>query len=107
MGGYIDDGSTDRAGSFLEGAAQDGCICAVLYVLLGVVAPTVQATIEQYDSACRGATLLGSLTLFAGRRCFVVTREGGEIVGVITPYEVRAVYRAGGRKFALQTSCVH
>lgn len=32
--------------------------------------------------------------LHTGRRCFMVTRNGGEIVGLITPQEVRAVDRS-------------
>src|SRR5690349_9200338 len=32
--------------------------------------------------------------LQTGRRCFIVTSDGGEIVGLITPHEVRAVARS-------------
>jgi CBS domain-containing protein len=48
------------------------------------------------DTVSAGMTLeaLVDRLLRTGRRCFIVTRDGSDILGLITPQEVRAVERS-------------
>jgi CBS domain-containing protein len=67
---------------------------AIMTSLRGVRAGDVMA--RDCDTIDAGMTLAAfvELLLRTGRRCFMVTRNGDEILGLITPEEVRAVDRA-------------
>jgi Zn-dependent protease/predicted transcriptional regulator len=78
----------------LDAARASYAEVAVMASLRGVRAGDVMARDCDTIDASTALDAFVDRLLQTGRRCFMVTRDGGEIVGLITPHEVRAVDRS-------------